>query len=70
MGGIGVAFGDPVTSRLGTVTRLPLPTDGLWRGAIFSLQPAAVVVAGAGAGPQLAAFPLFAAAPPIPAYLA
>ena len=70
VGGIGVAFGDPVTSQLGTVTRLLLPTDGLWRGAIFSLEPAAVVVAGAGAGPQLAAFPFFAAAPPIPAYLA
>jgi ABC-type transport system involved in multi-copper enzyme maturation permease subunit len=70
VGGIGVAFSDPVTSQLGTLTRLLLPTDGLWRGAIFSLEPAAVVVAGAGAGPQLAAFPFFAAGPPGLAYLA
>lgn len=69
VGGIGLAFGDPVTTQLATVTRLLLPTDGLWRGAIFSLEPAAVVVAGAAAGPQLAAFPFFAAAPPTLAYL-
>jgi ABC-type transport system involved in multi-copper enzyme maturation permease subunit len=70
VGGIGLAFGDPVTSQLGTVTRLLLPTDGLWRGAIFSLEPAAVVLAGAAAGPEFAAFPFYAAAPPSLAYLA
>jgi ABC-type transport system involved in multi-copper enzyme maturation permease subunit len=70
VGGIGLAFGDPVTSGLGTVTRLLLPTDGLWRGAIYSLEPGAVVLAGAAAGPEFAAFPFYAAAPPPLAYLA
>lgn len=70
VGGIGLAFGDPVTSQLGTVTRLLLPTDGLWRGAIYSLEPAAVVFAGAAAGPEFAAFPFYAAGPPGLAYLA
>jgi len=69
VGGIGSAFADPVTAQLGTVTRLLLPTDGLWRGAIFSLEPSAVVLAGNSAGPQFAAFPFYASAPPSLAYL-
>jgi hypothetical protein len=69
VGGIGLAFGDPVTTQLATVTRLLLPTDGLWRGAIFSLEPAAIVLAGAATGPEFAAFPFYAAAPPSVAYL-
>lgn len=70
VGGIGLAFGDPITGRIGTITSVLLPTDGLWRGAIFSLEPASVVVGGAAAGPQIAAFPFYAAAPPSLGYLA
>jgi ABC-2 type transport system permease protein len=70
VGGIGFAFGDPITGRIGTITSFLLPTDGLWRGAIFSLEPASVVVGGAAAGPQIAAFPFYAAAPPSLGYLA
>lgn len=70
IGGIGAAFADPVTGGIGTVTRLLLPTDGLWRGTIFHLEPPAMLLAGSDAGPQFAAFPFFAAAPPPPAYLA
>jgi ABC-2 type transport system permease protein len=66
VGGIGSAFGDPVSGAIGTISRLILPSDGLWRGAIFHLEPAAMIVAGSAAGPQLAAFPFFAnAAPPL-----
>lgn len=70
VGGIGTAFGDPVTGQLGTISRFVLPTDGLWRGAIYSLEPIEALIGGAAAGPQLAAFPFYAAAPPAIGYLA
>ncbi len=70
VGGIGIAFGDAALSRLGPVVSILLPSDGLWRGAIYSLEPASVVLAGAAAGPQIAAFPFFADAPPAPLFVA
>ncbi len=69
VGGIGSAFNDPITSQIGAISRFILPTDGLWRGAIFSLEPASVLIGGAVAGPQLAAFPFYASAPPAIGYL-
>ncbi len=70
VGGIGSAFNDPVTIQIGAVSRFILPTDGLWRGAIYSLEPASVLLGGAVAGPQIAAFPFFASSPPALGYLA
>ncbi len=70
VGGIGSAFNDPVTTQIGAVSRFILPTDGLWRGAIFSLEPASVLLGGAVAGPQIAAFPFYASSPPALGYLA
>jgi ABC-2 type transport system permease protein len=69
VGGIGSAFNDPITSQIGAVSRFILPTDGLWRGAIFSLEPASVLIGGAVAGPQIAAFPFYASAAPAIGYL-
>ena len=69
VGGIGLAFDDPITTQLGTVSRFLLPTDGLWRGTIFSLEPVTILVGGAAAGPRLAAFPFYAPEPPSLAYL-
>jgi ABC-type transport system involved in multi-copper enzyme maturation permease subunit len=68
--GIGQAFNDPLTTQLGTIAHIVLPTDGLWRGAVFALEPFDVLIGGAAAGPQIAAFPFFASAPPPLAYLA
>ena len=70
VGGIGTALGDPATAMAGTIGRLVIPSDGLWRGALYSLEPGAVLAAGARAGPGLAAFPFFAPAPPPLIYLA
>jgi len=70
IGGIGIALGDPVTGVVGDIGRIVIPSDGLWRGALFSLEPPAVLIGAAGAGPELAAFPFFAAAPPPLLYLA
>lgn len=70
VGGIGAAFDNELIERVGIATKLLLPTDGLWRGAVYALEPAAVLAGAAGAGPAFAANPFYAAAPPPPAYLA
>ena len=70
VGGIGTALGDPATALAGTIGRILVPSDGLWRGALYSLEPGAVLIAGSKAGPALAAFPFFAPAPPPLIYLA
>jgi ABC-type transport system involved in multi-copper enzyme maturation permease subunit len=62
VGGIGVAFDNATVTHVGTVTRLVLPTDGLWRGAVYALEPQALIATGAQAGPAAAANPFFAAA--------
>lgn len=63
VGGIGAAFDNPTITRVGTVTKLLLPTDGLWRGAVYALEPQAVIAAASGAGPAAAANPFYSAAP-------
>jgi hypothetical protein len=71
VGGIGQAFDNATVTHVGTATKLILPTDGLWRGAVYSLEPAAVLTAARGtAGPAVAANPFFASAPPPAPYLA
>ena len=43
VGGIGDALGNESVARVGTVSRMLLPTDGLWRGAMHAFQdPAAL----------------------------
>lgn len=65
VGGIGVAFDNPSITHVGTVTKLLVPTDGLWRGAVHALEPVAMLVGMRGAPPAAsAANPFFAAAPP------
>jgi len=52
---------------VGTVSRIILPTDGLWRGAMNSFQdPSAIVQMGPGEG----GFPFLSANALTPAYLA
>ncbi|HWD07722.1 MAG TPA: ABC transporter permease [Actinomycetota bacterium] len=75
MGGIAVALGSVLhihsVSVVGSVTRLIVPTDGLWRGAIFNLEPVSVIAGFLGGGDrtQVAANPFFASAPPAWAYV-
>lgn len=68
VGGIGVAFGNDVITHVGTVTKLLVPTDGLWRGAVHALEPVAMLVSMRSAPPAAtAANPFFAgSAPPFP----
>ena len=69
VGGVGAAFNNATISNVGTLTKLILPTDGLWRGAVWSLEPSIVVAAQSQLGPAVAANPFFAAAPPPAAYV-
>jgi len=62
VGGIGVAFDNAGITHVGTATKLILPTDGLWRGAVYALEPQAFVASGSQAGPAAAANPFYASA--------
>ena len=70
VGGIGLVFENATLTHVGTVSKLVLPTDGLWRGAVWSLEPASLIAAARAAGAAAAANPFFAADPPPPAYVA
>jgi ABC-type transport system involved in multi-copper enzyme maturation permease subunit len=63
VGGIGTAFDNATITHVGTATRLILPTDGLWRGAVYALEPQSILATTAQAGPAVAANPFFAATP-------
>ena len=43
-GSVGQAFANDTITHIGTVTQLLLPTDGLWRGAVYSLEPASLIM--------------------------
>jgi ABC-type transport system involved in multi-copper enzyme maturation permease subunit len=43
VGGIGLALGNDGVARVGTVSRMLLPTDGLWRGAMHAFQDPALL---------------------------
>jgi ABC-type transport system involved in multi-copper enzyme maturation permease subunit len=68
VGGVGETFGNESVARVGSVSRMLLPTDGLWRGAMHAFQdPAALVEFGPdGVG----AFPFLSVAPLTAGYLA
>jgi len=67
IGGIGQALGNDSVARVGVVSRMLLPTDGLWRGAMHALQdPIALTQFDGPAG----GFPFLSAAPLTTAYLA
>ena len=68
VGGIGASLGNEAVARVGTVSRMLLPTDGLWRGAMNAFQdPSALTTFG---GEQVEAFPFLSVAPLTVAYLA
>ena len=63
VGSVGDALDNESVARIGTVSRMLLPTDGLWRGAMNAFQdPTLLLQAGAGAGesPFLSVAPLTA----------
>ena len=74
MGGVAISlgrqFGVPALVTGGTVTRLLLPTDGMWKGAVYSLEPATLIASARAAGPEgIANFPFFSLSPPSGPYV-
>jgi len=68
VGAIGASLGNEAVARVGTVSRVLLPTDGLWRGAMNAFQdPSALVQFG---GSDAEAFPFLSSASLTVAYLA
>lgn len=68
VGGVGASLGNESVARVGTVSRMLMPTDGLWRGAMHAFQDPSALVQFGGQGGQ--AFPFLSAAPLTGAYLA
>jgi ABC-type transport system involved in multi-copper enzyme maturation permease subunit len=64
VGAVGAAFDNQAISNVGSASRLLLPADGLWRGALWSLEPSTVIAGAQEAGRASSANPFFAAAPP------
>jgi ABC-type transport system involved in multi-copper enzyme maturation permease subunit len=59
VGGLGAALGNEGVERVGTVSKIVLPTDGLWRGAMNAFQdPISLVQMGEGGFPFLSEAPL------------
>ena len=68
VGGIGSGLGNDALARVGTVSRMLLPTDGLWQGAMHGLQdPSVFATFGA---VDVEAFPFLSSAPLTAGYLA
>ncbi|MGY1814910.1 ABC transporter permease subunit [Blastococcus sp. SYSU D00820] len=63
VGSVGEVLGNDGVARVGTVSRMLLPTDGLWRGAMHSFQDPTPL------GLDFAGSPFLAQAPLTPAYL-
>jgi ABC-type transport system involved in multi-copper enzyme maturation permease subunit len=65
MAGVAAAFGVELLGQVAVVSRWILPSDGLWRGVIYGLEPPLVVLLAAGEAPALAeANPFYASVPP------
>jgi ABC-type transport system involved in multi-copper enzyme maturation permease subunit len=68
VGGLGESLGNDSVARVASVSRMLLPTDGLWRGAMHAFQdPTALVQFG---GNEIEAFPFLSVAPLTATYLA
>jgi hypothetical protein len=71
LGSIAIVFDAEPLARAADVVRVLIPTDGLWRGVVYGLEPPLVLLIAAGRSPDfLAANPFFATAPPPAPFLA
>jgi ABC-type transport system involved in multi-copper enzyme maturation permease subunit len=66
---IGLAFDNATLTNVGVAMSLILPTDALWRGAIFSLEPNALLTLGGASRSAASVNPFFVLAPPPTAHL-
>ena len=70
VGDIGASLQNEAVQNVGTVSHLILPTDGLWRGAIFAMEPDVVLATLRAGGTIARANPFSAVDPPPLPYLA
>jgi ABC-type transport system involved in multi-copper enzyme maturation permease subunit len=68
-GTVGTALHNDTLQNAGTVSQLLLPTDGLWRSALYGMEPASVLSLAQAFGPGSAANPFLAAHPQSLPYL-
>ena len=66
VGSVGEVIGNAGVARVGTISRVLLPTDGLWQGAMFSFQDSSLLRLAAPGGTS----PFFGTAPLSGVYLA
>ena len=69
VGALGASFHIGALRQVGAVARYVLPTDGLWHGAIYYLEPSAFVTHRLAQSVDVRANPFFASTPPSWAYL-
>lgn len=67
---IGQTFANDTIINIGVGSRLLIPTDGLWHGAIFYLEPPDFIAVAQAAGRARAGNPFFADQPPPVIYVA
>jgi ABC-type transport system involved in multi-copper enzyme maturation permease subunit len=58
VGTVGTVLGNESVARVGTVSRMILPTDGLWQGAMYSFQGTRLLNPGGDTSPFFATAPL------------
>ncbi len=66
--GVGTLLESDAVRNIGLVSSLILPTDGLWRGALFNIEPS-ILTEVAGASRAMAANPFLTHTPPSAAYI-
>jgi ABC-type transport system involved in multi-copper enzyme maturation permease subunit len=68
-GAVGAAFHQHTVENIGTVSSLILPTDGLWRAAVYNLEPYALLTAQHEIGRAASGNPFFVLSAPSSGYL-
>ena len=69
IGVIGQALSNSAATTIGTVASLIIPTDGLWRGALYCFEPLAIVLGTQAVRNNPGNAPFLVFAPPTPAYV-
>ncbi|MHB8507461.1 MAG: ABC transporter permease subunit [Candidatus Dormibacteria bacterium] len=69
---IGLAFKSETVTNIGAAVGLVVPSDGVWHGAIYSLEPAVALALAEGVNNQgfAASNPFFSGSAPSPAFMA
>src|ERR1700716_1671696 len=70
VGDVGIGLQNKAVENVGVISHLLLPTDGLWRGAIYDLEPDAFLATLRAAGTFARANPFTQVDPPAITYLA